>query len=81
MTREILYFLVFLYAIAKVLAMTGLGVGLAAAFLAELREIRVVAIGVERVSGVRQLAKPSERAIPTFARSATSRTRKVAAHG
>lgn len=64
----------FFYAIAKVLAMTGLGLAAAIAVIAECCDLRIVALGVEQVSAARQLAKTNRERFKSS--SATSLPRK-----
>ena len=56
MRSELLNLSLFISAIAKFLLMTGLGMGGVVALLAECCGVRVVALGIEKVSGSVQLA-------------------------
>ncbi len=60
MMRELLNFLIFIRAIAEVLAMTGVGVGVVIALVAERYGFRIVALGFE-VSGDGRLAEASKQ--------------------
>lgn len=86
MSRELSDFVIFLFAIAKVLLLTSVGVGIAIAVIAERCGFEVVALGVEQVrsesrpllalkhSGDGQLAL-SEKSVSSH--WATSPSRKV----
>ena len=77
MNSETLNLLLFVYAIAKFLAMTGLGLAGAIVVIAECCGFRFVALGIEKVRGG-QLATLSDR-VPTNSAWATSPSRKVSA--
>ena len=76
--NELRNFLLFLFAIAKLLLLTSVGVGVAIAVIAERCGLRVVAFGVEKSSGDGQLATAlSNSATPYQLHWATSPSRKV----
>lgn len=65
-------------AIAKAALLTGIGPALAVAIVLELRGVRIVAIGVEKVSASGQLAERNKLlAVAEFRSPATSPARKV----
>jgi hypothetical protein len=76
MHSELLNLSLFVSAIAKVLLMTGVGMGGVVALLAECCGFRVVALGVDQVSGDGQLAPLSDQ-LRTSESWATSPSRKV----
>jgi len=76
MRSELFNLSLFVSAIAKVLLMTGLGMGGAVALFAECSGVRVVALGFEKVSGLGQLAKTGIL-IPANLNPATSPARKA----
>ena len=66
----------FIRAIAKVLLMTGLGLGGALALVAELYGVRIVELGFEQVRGGQLAMQKRLSAFTSFRRPATSLPRK-----
>lgn len=76
MKREVVDVGIFLFAIAKVLFSTGLGLGIAIAVIAERAGFRVVALGVEQVRSESRPSRFGKRS-GQLADTATSPLRKV----
>lgn len=69
MNHEFLNFMLFLYAIAKVLAMTGLGLAGVVVVMAECCGFRLAALGIEEVRGGQLATEDRVDAPPIWATS------------